>query len=157
VQGKLNRPLFWEVEAPLTLTLEKELIMTQLSFTTQKTLLTTAIIATLASVSVPVSAAPTLFDTKVTVQNAFTISNPTPLSFGTVFASSSAETIGAAATDAAIAAASNKLTLAPAYFGCSRVSCRFAYFEPWRRNCRHLFSCRPTSKCKSRNSYNQCK
>ncbi len=88
--------------------------MSQLTFTTQKKLLATAVVAVLAGVAAPVSAAPTLFDATATVQNAVTISEVTPLSFGTVFVTKSAAT-SAGATAATVAAPlSNKLILSPA-------------------------------------------
>ncbi len=89
--------------------------MSKLTFTTQKKLLASAIVAALAGFAASASAAPTLFDATATVQNAVTITEVTPLSFGTVFVTKSAAVSAGAAADATVAAPlSNKLILSPA-------------------------------------------
>ena len=88
--------------------------MSKLTSTTQKKLLATAVIVTIGGVAAAVSAAPTLFDATATVQTAVTISEVTPLNFGTVFITNSAAVSSAASSSTVAAAAANKLTLAPA-------------------------------------------
>jgi hypothetical protein len=86
--------------------------MTKLNLNTQKTLTASAMIVGLASVAGSAAAAPTAMDATATVQNAVTITQTTPLNFGTVFATSG--TAASAAANATTAAPiSNKLVLAP--------------------------------------------
>ncbi len=81
----------------------------------RKNLLAAAIVAALAGMTGSASAAPTLFDATATVQNAVTISQTTPMTFGTVFVSKSAAVSAAASTSVVVAAPlSNKLVLSPA-------------------------------------------
>jgi len=87
--------------------------MTQLTFTTQKRLLVTAMVAALAGFAATTSAAPTPMAVSATVQNATVITETMPMSFGTVFATAAtAASAGATATTAA--PISNKLVLTPA-------------------------------------------
>ena len=86
--------------------------MTKLNLNTQKTLTASAMIVGLASVAGSAAAAPTAMDATATVQNAVTITQTTPLNFGTVFATNAVAS-GSATNTASGAAASNKLVLAP--------------------------------------------
>ncbi|MDP2787755.1 MAG: hypothetical protein Q8O79_06740 [Pseudomonadota bacterium] len=79
----------------------------------RKSLLSAAIVVALAGMTGTASAAPTLFDATATVQNAVTITQVTPLTFGTVFATKSA-VLSASATATTAAPLSNKLILSPA-------------------------------------------
>lgn len=87
--------------------------MTQLTFTTQKKLLVTAMVSALTGFAATASAAPTLMDVSATVQNAVAITETTPMSFGTVFATKSTA-LSAAATATTAAPISNKLVMTPA-------------------------------------------
>ena len=88
--------------------------MSKLTSTTLKKLLATSVIVTLGGVAAAVSAAPTLFDATATVQTAVTITEVTPLTFGTVFVTKSAATNALASTNTGAAPLSNKLILSPA-------------------------------------------
>jgi hypothetical protein len=88
--------------------------MTKLTLNTQKKLTASAMIVGLASVAGSAAAAPTLFDASATVQSAVAITNPTPLTFGTVFATTSAVVSTAATVKADAAPLSNKITMTPA-------------------------------------------
>ena len=85
----------------------------ELNSSARKSLLAVAIVVALAGVAGSASAAPTLFDATATVQNAVTITQTTPISFGTVFATKSA-VLSAAASATTAAPLSNKLILSPA-------------------------------------------
>ena len=88
--------------------------MTKLTLNTQKTLTSSAMIVGLISVAGSAAAAPTLFDASATVQSAVTITNPTPLTFGIVFATTSAGSSTAATALSVAAPLSNKITMTPA-------------------------------------------
>jgi hypothetical protein len=87
----------------------------ELNSSARKSLLAVAVIGTLAGIAGTAAAAPTLFDATATVQNAVTITQTTPMTFGTVFVTKSAAVSAGAAADVTVAAPlSNKLILAPA-------------------------------------------
>lgn len=88
--------------------------MSKLTLTAQKTLLTSAMFAGLAGVAGTAAAAPTLFDATATVQNAVTITQTTPLTFGTVFVAKSPAVSAGATAHTVAAPLSNKLILSPA-------------------------------------------
>lgn len=85
----------------------------ELKSSARKSLLAAAIVVALAEMTGSAVAAPQLFDVTATVQNAVTMTQVTPLTFGTVFVSKSAA-VSAAATATTAAPLSNKLILSPA-------------------------------------------